>query len=472
VTDWASLRSCQDLTDAQIGEVIESRDDVRVLLEHLAAVARPGQGGPRVLLLFARLATPECDWLEGALQVVLKGDGQGTAIESYAEIGAGLRERVVPRVVLPVPVDEFLDVIARFPHLIAPLAVFEASGSHAVLGAHEAEHRVADSVLPDDDERDLAAREASRVSTMPLTAGDLPAVRAARQPIPRAPKLPLPVVMPASATLAPVAPPFPAPAAPPFPAPAAPPFPAPAAPPFPAPAAPPFPAPAAPPFPAPAAPPFPAPAAPPPPFPAPAASPFPAPAAPPFPAPAAPPFPAPAAPPVPAPAAAAPPPPAITRPSLELDEPAPAAFPFAAPSAHEARPFPLATPSPFTSPFGVVPPPSARAPESTAEPAPVPDDSLPSHRIPPPPPKKPLAVAIARIAKGPAKRPAPIEDEKRVPAARKHAGAEPTEPPPPRRANPPIAPPPPRRVDARAEDTPAPAPATPRDSEDLDKGWE
>lgn len=423
MTDWASLRSCQDLTDAQIGSVIESRDDVRVLLEHLASVARPGHGGPRVLLLFARLATPECEWLEGALQVVLKGDTQGTAIESYAEIGAGLRERVVPRVVLPVPIDEFLDVIARFPHLIAPLAVFEASGSHAVLGAHEAEHRVADSVLPEDDEAELAMRASSNlstISTMPLTAGDLPAVRAARQPIPRAPRLPLPVVMPASATLA-TPPPFPAPTAAPFPAPAAPRFPAPAAPPFPAPAAAPFPAP----------------------FPASAAAP------------------------------AGDPPSAIAGPSLQLDEPAPAAFPFAAPSGHEARPFPIATPSPFTSPFGLVPPPSARAAESerAPEPATESDDALPSRRIPPPPPKKPLAIAIARIAKSPAKRPRPIEDEKRVPAARKHAGAEPTEPPPPRRAKPPIAPSPPR-VDARAEEAPTPAPTKPRDSEDLDKGWE
>jgi hypothetical protein len=415
VTDWASLRSCQDLTDAQISEVIESRDDVRVLLEHLAIVARPGQGGPRVLLLFARLATPECDWLEGALQVVLKGDGQGTAIESYAEIGAGLRERVVPRVVLPVPVDEFLDVIARFPHLIAPLAVFEASGSHAVLGAHEAEHRVADSVLPDDDEAELAARasNASVVSPMPLTAGDLPAVRVARQPIPRAPKVPLPVVMPASATLAAAAP-APVPTAPAFPSRAAAPFPAPTAAPFPSPAASPFPAPAS-----------------------------------------------------------AAPPPAVTRPSLELDEPAPATFPFAAPSPQDTRSFPLATPSPFSSPFGAVPLPTSRTSASASASAPEPEDSLPSHRIPPPPPKKPLAVAIARIAKGPAKRPQAVEDEKRAPAARRHSGAEPSESPPPRRANAPLARPPAARVDTRVDDPPAPA--KPRDSEDVDKvdkGWE
>lgn len=221
MTDWASIRSCQELTDAQIGEVIESRDDVRVLLAHLAQVARPEQGGPRVLLLFARLATPECDWLEGALQLTLRGDGMGTTIESFAEIGGGLRERVVPKVVLPVPIGEFLDVIARFPHLIAPLAVLEATGSHATLVAHEAEHRARESELPDEDDEAAAAdaAETRAPSVVPLTAFDLPAVRVQR-PIPKAPRVGLPVVLPTSATQAAPAPPPPVVVAPPPPPPA------------------------------------------------------------------------------------------------------------------------------------------------------------------------------------------------------------------------------------------------------------
>jgi hypothetical protein len=189
VTAFASIRSCQELNDAQLSAVVESRDDVRALLEHVATIARPGEGGPRVLLLFAKMATSACDWLDGALQIVLRADGQGTSIESFAVIGAGLRERVVPRVVMSVPIGEFLDVVGRFPHLIAPLAVTDVSGSHVALAAKEAEHQETPSEPPDEDE------EAD--SSPPPRASAEPSV-ARRLPPP--PRVPLPVVLPEAAS--------------------------------------------------------------------------------------------------------------------------------------------------------------------------------------------------------------------------------------------------------------------------------
>ncbi len=201
MSSFASIGSCQELAEGHIAEAILSREEVRALLSHLASIAQPGHGAPRVLLLLARVATSECDWLEGALQVRIEGDRRATSIESFAQIGAGLRERVVPRAVFPVPVGEFLDAIARFPHLIAPLAVVDASGSHVVLEAREAERQLLDSDIPEEDRR-----ESSEPPAEALAPSDLPTVTAPQGRIPPPPRLPLPGVLPTSAA-APIAPP-------------------------------------------------------------------------------------------------------------------------------------------------------------------------------------------------------------------------------------------------------------------------
>jgi hypothetical protein len=114
------LRSCRDLGEDDILEAVETRSGTKALLDHLAAIARPGDGFPRSLLVFARLAT-DCDWADGAVRIEIRGDASSVRIESFAEIGAGLRERLLPAVVAPVPVAEIEDVLERFPQVIAPL---------------------------------------------------------------------------------------------------------------------------------------------------------------------------------------------------------------------------------------------------------------------------------------------------------------------------------------------------------------
>jgi hypothetical protein len=288
----------------------------------------------------------------------------GTTVESFALIGGGLRERVVPKVVLPVPIDEFLDVIARFPHLIAPLAVLEASGSHAILEAREAEHRLRDSEMPDDAEADALdaaeARERSRGSSVvPLTAFDLPAVRRQR-PIPKAPLVGLPVVLPESASA-----------------------------------------------------------------------------------------------------------PGTTSSSVAQQRAALAATQIAP---TPRAPAPPLSPPPPPPPVAVAPPPAPRT-----EPPEPPVRSTPPVRPPPrsrapvaPPPKR-TQVVLGKITK-PSKPKPPVEDERREAVARRHPAADPTEPPPARRRAP--APEPPRTPEAVKPPEPAPAPSRPRDSEDVDGGWD
>src|SRR5205085_6655099 len=104
----SSIEHCRQITDDHLNEAIESREDTRALFEHAAKIAKPRAAGSRILLIFAKMASPDCDWLEGALRVELTGDGDTTTIESLVDIGAGLKERVFPKTRVEVPLDEFL----------------------------------------------------------------------------------------------------------------------------------------------------------------------------------------------------------------------------------------------------------------------------------------------------------------------------------------------------------------------------
>ena len=108
MSELASIQRCRDITDDHIDAAIESRDATRALLEHALSISKPREAGARVLLVFAKMATSACDWLEGALRVELTRQGVETFIDSYAEIGAGLKERVFSRMAFNVPFEEFV----------------------------------------------------------------------------------------------------------------------------------------------------------------------------------------------------------------------------------------------------------------------------------------------------------------------------------------------------------------------------
>ncbi len=162
MSDLGSIQRCRDITDDHVNAAIATRDDTRALLDHALSISRPREAGARVLLVFARMASPSCDWLDGALRVELTRQGTETFIDSYAEIGAGLKERVFPRMAFNVPFDEFVVAIQKFPQAIQPLTVATSSDDRMVLSAGEAKAHVP--------------------APTPLGAEDLPTVDAAPKP--------------------------------------------------------------------------------------------------------------------------------------------------------------------------------------------------------------------------------------------------------------------------------------------------
>lgn len=168
----SEIQHCRDITDDRINEAIESREDARALFERAAEVAKPREAGARILLLFAKLASPDCDWLEGALRVELTADGDKTVIESLVDIGAGLKERVFPKRTVDVPLTEFLAAIKKFPTAIAPLTAESSHAGRLLLVAGEVEKHY-------DDEEETK-------KPVPLTMADLPAIgkKPATQPPP------------------------------------------------------------------------------------------------------------------------------------------------------------------------------------------------------------------------------------------------------------------------------------------------
>jgi hypothetical protein len=106
VTDFSRIKRGIDLTEPDVASAIESRESTKALLVHFGNIARPNEGVAKVLLVFARMATQACDWLDGDLRVELVGDGDVTIIEILSELGAGIREREFPPIVLQVPLSK------------------------------------------------------------------------------------------------------------------------------------------------------------------------------------------------------------------------------------------------------------------------------------------------------------------------------------------------------------------------------
>lgn len=139
MSDWSSIGNGRDLNPELLAEAVESRLDVRALCERLAEVTRPNNGGARTLLLFARMASPDCEWLEGGLRVeILERDG-GLTVDTFTDIGGGLKERVLPSFALRCPLSELVAFIAADPSAIAPLRAARPAPDRLQLSADEAE---------------------------------------------------------------------------------------------------------------------------------------------------------------------------------------------------------------------------------------------------------------------------------------------------------------------------------------------
>jgi hypothetical protein len=139
--ELAPIVRCLDLQERHIVAAIVDRAGTKALLVHLAEVSAPDTGGAKALLVFARMATTDCNWLDGDLLVELVEASEGTRIEVVTDLGGGLRERVFPSLHFQVPLIEFARAVARVSHMIAPLRIRAKSAQSLLLGASQAARR-------------------------------------------------------------------------------------------------------------------------------------------------------------------------------------------------------------------------------------------------------------------------------------------------------------------------------------------
>jgi hypothetical protein len=133
--DFAHLVRCLDVREKDLADAVVSRERTIALLLHLAACSAPNTGVAKVLLVFARMATTACAWIDGDLLVELVGDEEITVVEALTELGGGLRERLFAPASFRAPLAEFARAIDRVPHLVAPLVIRNATGRRISLSA-------------------------------------------------------------------------------------------------------------------------------------------------------------------------------------------------------------------------------------------------------------------------------------------------------------------------------------------------
>jgi hypothetical protein len=117
-----------------------SQERCSELLRQLAKSPSPGLS-PSLLMLFAKLASPSCRWLDGeAIAVELFADDNVTRVRVLAELGGGQRERVLPSVSIPLSgqplvLEDLIDIATRAPALLGPLQLKQVSSRCVLLVA-------------------------------------------------------------------------------------------------------------------------------------------------------------------------------------------------------------------------------------------------------------------------------------------------------------------------------------------------
>jgi len=210
---YAHIKRCLELSDRDITSAIADRRLAKALLDQLAKVSKPSDGAPKLLLMFAKIAAQQVDWIDGALRVELVGDGEVTTVEVLTELGLGMHERVFPSFKMAVPLEEFARAVERVPHMIEPLSIATSSASRLVLTAtegeeeEESENDSPSANVPIADES-MYAGEKRKASKPEMAAVSVPKVIASRsgktlRPAPPQPSAPraAPVVVPRAPAL-------------------------------------------------------------------------------------------------------------------------------------------------------------------------------------------------------------------------------------------------------------------------------
>jgi hypothetical protein len=128
-----SLRRCWDLTEAEILEALPSRRATGLLLREMSVIAKPNTGAPKMLIAIARMAQPECDWIDGTLRVELDSVDGKTRLAIMEDLGGGVKELVFPRLVVDAPLEEFERSLRLAPRAVEPLELQKDTPDKLVL---------------------------------------------------------------------------------------------------------------------------------------------------------------------------------------------------------------------------------------------------------------------------------------------------------------------------------------------------
>ncbi len=126
-TRYASVGPCSELPERDVIAALVSRDECAAVFARIASMDNTQRAVRSLLSFLARLATPACAWLDGDLAVELFQEEDGTKVRVMSEIGAGLRERVVPVFTLHASVDAIAHAIEKRRDVLAVLHVERVS---------------------------------------------------------------------------------------------------------------------------------------------------------------------------------------------------------------------------------------------------------------------------------------------------------------------------------------------------------
>lgn len=123
---------CVDLNEDHIDEGLKSIESMRVLLTHMARIAKPDEGAAKILVAISRIATTACEWLEGKLHVEVDDILGSTEIAVSSDLGGGVRELIFPRLLVDVELQELVRAVKLAPRLVTPLK-FRVRGDRMIL---------------------------------------------------------------------------------------------------------------------------------------------------------------------------------------------------------------------------------------------------------------------------------------------------------------------------------------------------
>lgn len=127
--ELAEIKSCLDVTDDDIRAALAParslsepgpRERTLGLIAHMATLARPDQGAPKLLLVLAHLATR--DFLDGELVVKLIGDDDVSVLELFVDDGLS-RMRLLGPARIDCAFQEFRVALSLHAALVLPLVV-------------------------------------------------------------------------------------------------------------------------------------------------------------------------------------------------------------------------------------------------------------------------------------------------------------------------------------------------------------